>query len=264
MEVKTFGLDSSGCGLFASQNYKVGDVILTEKPLYIIGEPLNDEQRNEIMKLKNSINHEFSGYLKTNQIEITKDKCGIFKEICRCNHCCIPNARYFWNTIENLEYLIVIRDIKKEEEITVSYGNTYFMPYEKRKDYLANWNFVCLCDDCKNLNTETDRQKLYDLDLLLQQYCLQENFDSALSCSIKMLNVILKSILKDEILLANIYYDIYQILMYMKRFTTANINLKKSLNSISICETSKSQNLIKKRKYLENPLNFFSTRSILN
>jgi hypothetical protein len=263
MEVKTFGLDSSGCGLFASQNYKIGDVILTEKPLYIIGEPLNDEQRTEIMKLKNSINDELSGYLETNQITIN-NKTAIFKIISRCNHCCLPNARYFWNTIENLEYLIVIREIKKEEEITVSYGNTYFMPYDKRKEHLANWNFVCLCDDCKNLNTEPDRQKLYDLDLLFQLYCSQGNVDSALSCSITMLNVILKSILKDEILLSNVYYDIYQVLMYMNRFTTANINLKKYLNSISICETPKSQNLIIKSKYLENPENYFIGRNLMS
>ena len=254
MEVRN--IDESEKGLFATKNYLVGDVILQEKPLHIVGEVISNETFIELKKLKNSLNNEISGHIKTNQIGMTIEKSGVFKTISRCNHSCIPNARYFWNTIEKQEYLIALKDINSNEEITVSYGNTYFMPKIIRQNYLSNWNFTCQCLDCKNDLTEEIRLKLYHLNNYFEKNCSNENFNGALTNSIEMLKVIKESVLEEPCLLSIIYYDIYQVFMYLTKCKNAETYLKKYLELISICETSKSQNFIEKSKYISNPQKF--------
>ena len=187
---------------------------------------------------------------------MTSEKSGIFKTISRCNHCCIPNARYFWNIIEKQMYLIALKDIKPNEEITISYGNTYFIPKILRQNHLRNWNFTCECPDCKNNLTEEIRLKLYHLNNYFETNCSNENFNGALTNLNEMLKVIKGSILDEPCIKSIIYYDIFQVLMFQNKYDIAQLYLKKYLECIIVCETSKSQNFVEKGRYINNPKNF--------
>ena len=243
-------------GLFATKEYLVGDVIIQEKPFYITGEPVSNNILPELFKLKNSINDEISGYVKTNTIPMTSEKSGVFKVLSRCNHCCIPNARYFWNTIENQMYLIALKEINPNDEITISYGNTYFMYDAYRRGYLNNWNFNCGCTDCKNCLTSEIRLKLYYLNKFYENNCSNEYFEDALGNAMEMLKIIKGTILDEVYLHSIIYFYIYQVLMFQNKYDMAQLYLRKYLSCISVCETSKSQNFIEKGRYLNNPKNF--------
>jgi len=243
-------------GLFATKEYLVGDVIIQEKPLFIVGELISNDILSELFELKNSINDEISGYIKTNAIPMTSEKSGVFKVLSRCNHCCIPNARYFWNTIENQMYLIALKEINPNDEITISYGNTYFIPKILRQNHLRNWNFNCGCSDCKNNLTEEIRLKLYYLNNNFERNCSNEYFKEALGNAMDMLNVIKGTILDEVCLQSIIYYNIYQVQMFQNKYNIAQLYLNKYLSCISVCETSKSQNFIEKGRYLNNPQKF--------
>lgn len=256
--VKNSEIDKCGKGLYAKKDFSIGDIIFTEKPFYIIGDQISEDIKIKLMKLKNCKNNDenfISGILQTNAISLDGNRSGLFSIICRINHSCIANARYFWNTVENKEYIIAVRDIKKYDEVTVSYGETALMSNNERCEYLYNrWRINCECLMCKNNEIDLIKKKLKKLDDMLLSLSQEGNFELAFRCSKKMLELIKSTLLADDLLLKQkIYYDLYQLLMYDMKISEANNYLRLFLELTKIVEKENSQNYIKKKRYLKNP-----------
>ena len=66
------------------------------------------------------------------------------------NHSCNPNIAHFPNLEDNELYFnfVTLRDIKKDEELVITYLNDYgeYTKEEKHKILLNQYGFVCDCD----------------------------------------------------------------------------------------------------------------------
>lgn len=75
---------------------------------------------------------------------------GLFLTFSRMNHSCEPNAS--WDTdLHGRPGVMSVRaerDIKKDEEITISYIPVANRPVEKRRQMLRGWGFDCQCAKC--------------------------------------------------------------------------------------------------------------------
>jgi len=274
--VKESNIDKYGKGLYAKKDFNIGDIILVEEPFYILNEKnIEDENiKKKIFELKNSVENDnktldiikIINIIKTNSISLDGNGSGLFTIISRINHSCISNARYFWNSIENKEYIIAVRDIKKDEEITVSYGETILMSYDERKQYLFNrWKFNCECLICKDNEIDLIKKKLKKLDDMISSLSLQNKFEIAFNCAEKMLELIKNTLLEEDLLFKNkIYYDMYQLLMYRMNVSKANTYLEKYLSLIEIIEKKNSQNYIKKKRYIKNSKLFMMDKLSIN
>lgn len=116
------------------------------------------------------------------QIQTTSDQCclAMFPVVARINHDCNPNCA-FKNSLpeiitqdseeeaeENDEKLqlpqkrviYALRDIKKDEELTINYLATNTLITSDRKEQLKNWGFECVCSRC---TTQGDSELLFAL-----------------------------------------------------------------------------------------------------
>ncbi|KAG9233977.1 hypothetical protein BJ875DRAFT_462863 [Amylocarpus encephaloides] len=74
---------------------------------------------------------------------------GIFENISRINHSCLPNAVHNWNPLLEQETVYVVRPIAEDEEITLSYHSGG--PSHARKSLLKeNFGFDCTCALCSS------------------------------------------------------------------------------------------------------------------
>jgi len=93
---------------------------------------------------------------KTNQLRVG-DEMLVCPIVARVNHDCAPNAHYRWNSSwqrhEGVE-IIANRDIKKGDEITISYIEP-FIPFRQRRQLLASmYGFTCGCAVCDERTSE--------------------------------------------------------------------------------------------------------------
>lgn len=81
---------------------------------------------------------------------------GLFLTFSRMNHSCEPNAD--WNTSQSPGVMSVWagKDIRPNEEITISYIGGLDQPVEQRRKRLAQWGFICQCTRCGALPKHAD------------------------------------------------------------------------------------------------------------
>ena len=75
------------------------------------------------------------------------------------NHSCEPNCFYFG--IANMLIVKAIKDIKKGEELTVSYIEP--KPMALRKNELLKWDFTCDCKYCKQEAAICDKDEYFNI-----------------------------------------------------------------------------------------------------
>ncbi|KAK7937710.1 lysine methyltransferase [Apiospora aurea] len=67
-------------------------------------------------------------------------------------HFCVPNAYICYNTDTDTLDFHMLRDVKKDTEITVSYfQDIYALTQRQRNDRLRKWGFSCTCSACISL-----------------------------------------------------------------------------------------------------------------
>ena len=67
------------------------------------------------------------------------------------NHSCKPNAEAELNAAETRVFIKAKRNIKAGEEVTISYGNSYFNEYIKP--------YGCLCESCQTKKADKIKTK---------------------------------------------------------------------------------------------------------
>ena len=175
-------LGGKGKGLVATRSLKPGELVLVELPLLVgsitpgqgsSGETLGlkvrsliqsfnrlgPEQQTLVMALhapeatKNSVNRPGLGeeekkllrIFGSNNIEVDKDRCGLYEKASRINHSCSPNA--FWQVEASTTKLTVrtCRGVEVGEEIVVDYYmfDLFLLHKERISKILEDRLFIC-------------------------------------------------------------------------------------------------------------------------
>ncbi len=178
-----------GLGMFAAEGIRKGTLILAEKPFFSLAKrPViswSDPQApNDISKAFDRLPiNEQRQYLglhcperlgcsrgisiyEANCYEMGSGTC-ICLHASRINHSCIPNAHYSWNSSIELETVHAVKDISKDEAITISYCAAV-RTLDERKPELEPYVFVCSCPACRTdtdfgFKSQTRRQEMRDL-----------------------------------------------------------------------------------------------------
>jgi len=148
-----------------------------------------DISRLECITSFNGFHGEISFKKKNSEIENLKKPVGIWIYPSLLNHSCLPNATRSY--IGDLMIIFSSRNIKKDEEITLSYVDT-LDSYDERKQAIAKYSFDCLCELCefeKNdpkrkeretilKNSEEIMQNIYDKEKILNfKQSLEKTYD---------------------------------------------------------------------------------------
>ena len=95
------------------------------------------------------------GIWRTNNFALgrsnNRSKNGIFPNLSRFNHSCVPSAEFRWNEKLYRQEIRAIRDIVPGEEITLCYFTLETMAKSKvdRQNYLRDhYGFICDCHAC--------------------------------------------------------------------------------------------------------------------
>jgi hypothetical protein len=170
-----------GLGILTTQKITKGTRIISERPLfkitqhesklseYLIAEQLltlTDNEQDTFFALSNrkpDPNQPLTAILGANAFRtISNDVAAVFNELSRINHACNPNMMTVWNEDYETMTAIALRDIRKGEELTISYlgGLTGF---EARQRHLKEvYNFECGCGLCTLLpeqRAESDKRR---------------------------------------------------------------------------------------------------------
>ncbi|KAK1773662.1 hypothetical protein QBC45DRAFT_72119 [Copromyces sp. CBS 386.78] len=165
-------IPNKGTGVIAIQDIPKGTRIMAEKPLFIVPtdimkrgnevvekhitqelKGLDKDQQRAFLSLHNCHGAKFSPFLaisKTNMLGLGSPPVGggLFIEASRINHACNPNTQNSWNERISRETIHAVRDIKKGEEITISYIG-HFASYDERQSILKDkFKFDCACEVC--------------------------------------------------------------------------------------------------------------------
>lgn len=231
-----------GKGLIATMDILKGTRIISEKPIVTSGlhvanmeqlqlhiyqqaSSLGEDQQREFLSLRNIypyITHieRFSGIFRTNALPIGPDlnAGGVFIKACRINHSCDSNAQNFWN--ENLNQLTIhaVRDIRKGEEISISYLNSRRNRQARQEELLKNFDFTCSCQLC-SLPPDQSRQSDSKLDRVHELDCIidQGGVPGLIVFARQMLSYVDEQVrlwndpMPDEVGLARAYPDAFQI-----------------------------------------------------
>lgn len=86
---------------------------------------------------------------RNNNFDIGDKTQAMFKEISRVNHACVPNTQGNFNTNLGAFTIHSLKPIEADEEITVSYVETYATVRQSRQNALyAGYGFECECLAC--------------------------------------------------------------------------------------------------------------------
>ena len=156
-----------GLGVLAERNFSPGEEIITEAVSLLCSRGaeargLTAEQARQIYQNYNRLStvdkfrvkslycmgeRSILNIFSTNSFTITSKFGGLFVRISRINHACDPNACY--NNCGSLEKVVTaLREIKKGEEITISYIINNWDVRSERRSALSCWGFLCSCAVC--------------------------------------------------------------------------------------------------------------------
>ncbi|KAF2807047.1 SET domain-containing protein [Mytilinidion resinicola] len=231
-----------GKGLIATKDIPKGTRIISEKPIIASGRhvadmeqlqiricqqvsSLSEGQQREFFSMDNiypytNSTERWRGIFRTNALRIgpVLDEEGIFFKACRINHACDNNAQNFWN--ENLNQLTIhaVRDIRKGEEITISYLGSRRNRRARQEELWENFKFTCSCRLCslppdQSRDSDSKLDRIHELDCIIDQ----GGVPGLVSSARRMLSYIDEQVrlwnelTPNEVSLARAYPDAFQI-----------------------------------------------------
>ena len=173
-------VEGKGLGAFAIQVFHRGDLILADKPLFIVDKPdsggsvyqsnisstfqkLSVDEKREFLSLKNGhagsqhLSDPVLGIASSNAFAVSDTASAICILASRFNHSCSPNARYSWHAEGGRLRIHALREIAIGEEIYVSYlsgRHVYGSHRTDRQNRLKIYGFICTCTVCSLPSSE--------------------------------------------------------------------------------------------------------------
>ncbi|KAF2754718.1 TPR domain-containing protein [Pseudovirgaria hyperparasitica] len=172
-----------GLGVFASQQIRSGQRILSDRALLTISASKTDilSQVTLLPKLdvaallglsqnpaksgvlswlesiwrsksapsNTRLNHTILNIFRNNNFDIGDDVRALFPRVARLNHSCVPNAQGNFNRALDKFTVHATSDIQSGEEITISYLDDHLaLRANRQSKLLDNYGFVCGCRAC--------------------------------------------------------------------------------------------------------------------
>ncbi|KAF8876949.1 hypothetical protein BD779DRAFT_1559072 [Infundibulicybe gibba] len=181
-EVRYYIKEAPGMGLgaFALCDLSMGDLILAERPLLVIpaAVPLEDmsgyatelQARTAILNrwdetLKASLRR-MSPENQRSYMALANNYAGqasMYSIVCnnlsRVNHSCSPNTDRRFDVDTFSLRLYACRDIKKDEQLFLTYYPALLDPHQERQRDLAVYGFTCNCQSCEDGEASDRRRK---------------------------------------------------------------------------------------------------------
>ncbi|KAF8909006.1 hypothetical protein CPB84DRAFT_1834546 [Gymnopilus junonius] len=168
-------IPGKGKGVIAGRDIKQGELVLRDRPLFILPRAINGSPIEPIIEKLTQLTPEeqeaffelsfvnFPTHLnpeehpaevalaifQTNAVS-TGDGVGIFPTMARLNHGCSSafNVVYMWRPEENQIVVHALKDVKQGEELITTYTNTR-RPRDQRRAFLQDhYGFHCTCAVC--------------------------------------------------------------------------------------------------------------------
>ncbi|KAI0426058.1 hypothetical protein F5Y09DRAFT_320136 [Xylaria sp. FL1042] len=271
-------IPGKGKGLVARCNIRSGTRILCEKPLFILrNEPLGPLHRSVASKL-NSLSREeqrlflslhnnfpgqyaFAGIIKTNALPCGPGAStgGIYLEISRINHSCLPNCSQSWNDEIKCETIHAVKTILAGEELTIHYDRGG--PALTRQVYLqSNFGFNCKCELCTLPHDELQasdsrRRRIQELDGKIgdPQAMMTEPLLSLQACQALFKILVDEYGTHDMALVPRVYYDAFQIVISHGDQARAAVFAERAYKARVACEGEDSPATKKVKDLMQNP-----------
>ncbi|KAJ4352511.1 uncharacterized protein N0V89_007860 [Didymosphaeria variabile] len=251
-------IPGKGRGLIATKDIAKGTRIISEKPIVSISQSggnieqlqlsmhqqvnsLREADKQEFLSMMNicpynNSTEEWFGIVRTNALPMGPDldAGGVFLHACRINHACDNNATNFWN--ENINQLTIhaIRDIRKGEEITISYLSSLRNRQARQEELLKNFKFTCSCRLCslppdQSRDRDAKLDRIHEIDGIIEQ----GGIEALVSAPRRMLGYVDEQIQlwsdmsPNEVGLGRAYPDAFQIAIANGDFARARIFAEK-------------------------------------
>ncbi|KAE9579260.1 hypothetical protein CGMCC3_g4598 [Colletotrichum fructicola] len=117
------------------------------------------------------LNHTILNIFRNNNFNIGDETQALFPQVARLNHSCVPNAQGNFNKKLDAFTVHATRDIKPEEEITISYLDEHLGLRQARQDHLQDgYGFLCDCSACDPKTSEAGEARRAEIAAKLQQF----------------------------------------------------------------------------------------------
>ncbi|KAK2459653.1 hypothetical protein APHAL10511_008298 [Amanita phalloides] len=172
---KVVDLPGKGKGLVATRDIKQGELLIREKPLFLVPSQLSSSPTQFIWeKVQSLIPADRAAYMALSYVHLPKgadpqkqpeevalaifqtnavsagEGVGIFPRMARLNHGCAGsfNSVYSWREDEGVLVVHALKNISMGQELLTTYMNTK-QPRTQRRAYLAeHYGFECSCSVC--------------------------------------------------------------------------------------------------------------------
>lgn len=203
--------------------------------------------------------HPLSGIVKSNGYPLgtNTELGGVFADISRINHSCLPNTVQYWNPLHEKQLIHAVRPIPKGTEITTSYlsGGTS----KERQQYLMQvFGFDCACEICslpedRLLESDDRMARVEKLDETLgDSKKVHYSPDEVMKSARSMFKLYEPEGVKDG-RLSRLYYDIFQLCNMHSDLARARCFAKYYTDSKKIAEGKDSINVLEMLSYVKNP-----------
>lgn len=231
--------DKGGYGLFARQEFAVGDFLIQEKPLFVqssAGWSTATTQEAAMVMADNQANVQIPllpaakraavmglsdvhsaapspwGIARTNCIP-TGDDSALFALSARINHSCVPNARWLWRADLGCLVIIAMRPLKPGEEVTCEYIKRYAARAARIQRLETQFHFTCACPLCVGPVDEAADERLELVQSLIDEMpeACRRDHAHALTLSERTLALLVESGMDTPVAMGTCHYEAFQL-----------------------------------------------------
>lgn len=260
-----------GVGLFATRDISVGELIITEKPLFTASSlasvlaafnGLDSEEKTRFMELRDTHYPDRPSPItifKTNSLPLETGEglvaAGIFLISSRINHSCLPNVHHSWNSVLREENIRAISFIRTGQEILMTYVGMQGSRAERQAHFRSRLGFECTCQFCTgapNPASDIRRHRVQELDDKLAKTTLNNPVEGY-KLAKERLRLLDAENLADQGEKGRTHYDAFQPCVYSSDFTTAKRHVGLAYAGCILSEGPEADNAIKFERYYRAP-----------
>jgi hypothetical protein len=240
------------------------DMDVTEQDLLTALKKLPSESQESFRSLHNNYaledpKHPLSGIVRSNAYPLGAgaEVGGVFPDISRINHSCLPNTVQYWNPLLEKQTIYAVRKITSGDEITTSYHEGG--PSTERKKILKeHFGFECTCEICSlptEALSESDERlaKAQTLDSTIgDAKKIHFEPEEVMKCCRTLFQIYEKEGVKDG-RLSRLYWDLFQMCNMHGDLARARCFAKYYCDSKKIAEGPDSVNVLEAKPYVKSP-----------
>ncbi|KAJ3999858.1 hypothetical protein F5050DRAFT_1851328 [Lentinula boryana] len=193
-------IPGKGKGVIAVRDIKRGEVVIRERPLFIVPSEINTSptalmthhlslltpyqyaQFYNLSYVNFPADHDPEidlaelalAIFQTNAVSAGVDSAGVFPRMARLNHGCSSafNVVYSWREKEGLLVVHALKDVRKGQELLTTYTDTKRTRDQRRAHLRHQYSFHCTCDVCSlpNGKSKESDHRLMSMSELYAQF----------------------------------------------------------------------------------------------